>query len=546
MSDIYNNNPKLKSSGVEVQWTEEQAKEYVKCMENPIYFIRTYVKIVNLDQGLINFDLYPFQEKMITNFYENRFTICKIGRQSGKSITCIAFFLHYLIFNKDVSVALLANKLATARELLGRLQMAYEHLPMWLQQGVEVWNKGSIELENGSKILAAATSSSAIRGGSFNVLFLDEFAFVPIELAEEFFNSVYPTISSGTSTKVIIVSTPQGMNHFYKLWTDAEEGRNSYVPIEVHWSELPGRDEKWKAMTIKNTSPEQFRQEFDTEFLGSTNTLINVTKLKNMPYKIPRQNLENGTFKVYERPKPGHIYFMTVDVSRGKGQDYSAFSVLDCTEAPYKQVAVYRSNEIPPMIFPTVINKISNSYNEALILVEINDVGQQVSDILYHDMENTNLISITSDTRKGQSISSGFGGSNSVSLGIRTTKATKKIGCMNMKSLIEEDKLFIRDYDTINELTTFIQKGPKYEAERGKHDDLVDTLILFSWMATDPYFKFMCDIDTRKEIYDERMRHLEENMLPFGFIAGGIDDESFRDESGDLWTVDNEGSTIKF
>ena len=537
MSDIYNNNPRLKSSGVEIQWTEEQAKEYVKCMEDPIYFIKTYVKIVNLDQGLINFEMYPFQEKMVKSFYDNRFTICKIGRQSGKSITSIAFFLHYILFNKDVSVALLANKLATARELLGRLQMAYEHLPHWLQQGVEVWNKGSIELENGSRIMAAATSSSAIRGGSFNILFLDEFAFVPIELAEEFFNSVYPTISSGQSTKVIIVSTPQGMNHFYKLWVDAEEGRNSYVPIEVHWSEVPGRDEKWKAMTIKNTSAEQFRQEFDTEFLGSTNTLINFTKLKNMPYKTPRQSLENGTVKIYEKAKKNHIYFMTVDVSRGKGMDYSTFSIFDCTDVPYKQVVTFRSNEIPPMVFPTVINRMSDLYNEALILVEINDVGQQVSDILYHDLENVNLISISSDNRKGQSISGGFGGQNK-SLGIRTTKATKKIGCMNLKSLIEEDKLYIRDFETINELTTFVQKGPKFEAEKGRHDDLVDTLILFSWMATDPYFKAMCDVDIRKEIYNERMRHLEEDMLPFGFIQSGMEGENFVDDSGDFWTVD--------
>jgi|TARA_B110000037_G_scaffold42842_1_gene52860 hypothetical protein len=537
MNEIYNNNPNLKGSGVQIQWTEEQAKEYVKCMEDPIYFIKTYVKIVNLDQGLINFEMYPFQEKMVKSFYDNRFTICKIGRQSGKSITSIAFFLHYILFNKDVSVALLANKLATARELLGRLQMAYEHLPHWLQQGVETWNKGSIELENGSRIMAAATSSSAIRGGSFNILFLDEFAFVPIELAEEFFNSVYPTISSGQSTKVIIVSTPQGMNHFYKLWVDAEEGRNSYVPIEVHWSEVPGRDEKWKAMTIKNTSAEQFRQEFDTEFLGSTNTLINFTKLKNMPYKTPRQSLENGTVKIYEKAKKNHIYFMTVDVSRGKGMDYSTFSIFDCTDVPYKQVVTFRSNEIPPMVFPTVINRMSDLYNEALILVEINDVGQQVSDILYHDLENVNLISISSDNRKGQTISGGFGGQNK-SLGIRTTKATKKIGCMNLKSLIEEDKLYIRDFETINELTTFVQKGPKFEAEKGRHDDLVDTLILFSWMATDPYFKAMCDVDIRKEIYNERMRHLEEDMLPFGFIQSGMEGENFVDDSGDFWTVD--------
>lgn len=536
MSEIYLNNPNLKSAGVEIGWTEEQAQEYVRCMEDPVYFVKKYMKIVNVDTGLVNFDLYPFQEKMIRSFTDNRFTIAKIGRQSGKSITCIAFFLHYILFNKDVSVALLANKLATARELLSRLQMAYEHLPKWIQQGVVTWNKGNIELENGAKVMAAATSSSAIRGGSYNILFLDEFAFVPNEMAEEFFNSVYPTISSGTTTKVIIVSTPAGMNHFYKLWVDAEEGRNTYNPISVHWSEVPGRDEKWKQTTIKNTSAEQFRQEFDTEFLGSTNTLINVSKLKSMAYRNPKQILENGTLKVYEHPKDNHIYITTVDVSRGLGQDFSAFSVFDCSKMPYKQVAVFRSNEIPPMVYPNLINRISTLYNDSLILVEINDVGQQVSDILYHDLENTNLISIASDTRKGQTISSGFGG-GSTTLGIRTTKATKKIGCMNMKSLIEEDKLLIKDFETINELTTFISKGPKYEAEKGRTDDLVDTLMLFSWMSTDPYFKSMCDIDTRNEIYEERMKHLEENMLPFGFISDGLQVESFVDAEGDLWTV---------
>lgn len=537
MSDIYLNNPNLKSAGVQIDWTEEQAQEYVKCMEDPVYFVKRYVKIVNVDLGLVNFELYPFQEKMIESFTDNRFTICKIGRQSGKSITCIAFFLHYILFNKDVSVALLANKLATARELLSRLQMAYEHLPKWLQQGVVTWNKGNIELENGAKVMAAATSSSAIRGGSFNILFLDEFAFVPNEMAEEFFNSVYPTISSGQSTKVIIVSTPQGMNHFYKLWVDAEEGRNTYNPISVHWSEVPGRDEKWKQTTIKNTSAEQFRQEFDTEFLGSTNTLINVTKLKNMPYKNPRKVAENGNLKIYGFPKKNGVYFMTVDVARGRGGDYSAFSIFDATQVPYTQVVTYRSNNIPPMVYPTIIRRMAQTYNEAFVLVEINDVGQQISDILYHEMEYENIISISSDTRKGQSISSGFSG-KSTTMGIRTTKSTKKIGCMNMKSLIEEDKLIIKDFETINELTSFISKGHKYEAEAGKFDDLVDTLILFSWMTTDNFFKELCDVDTRKEIYEERLKHLEENMLPFGFITSSNDTEVFVDDAGDVWTAD--------
>jgi hypothetical protein len=537
MSDIYLNNPNLKAAGVQIDWTEEQAQEYVKCMEDPVYFVKKYVKIVNVDLGLVNFELYPFQEKMIESFTDNRFTICKIGRQSGKSITCIAFFLHYILFNKDVSVALLANKLATARELLSRLQMAYEHLPKWLQQGVVTWNKGNIELENGAKVMAAATSSSAIRGGSFNILFLDEFAFVPNEMAEEFFNSVYPTISSGQSTKVIIVSTPQGMNHFYKLWVDAEEGRNTYNPISVHWSEVPGRDEKWKQTTIKNTSAEQFRQEFDTEFLGSTNTLINVTKLKNMPYKNPRKVAEDGNLKIYGFPKKDGVYFVTVDVARGRGGDYSAFSIFDATQVPYTQVVTYRSNNIPPMVYPTIIRRMAQTYNEAFVLVEINDVGQQISDILYHEMEYENIISISSDTRKGQSISSGFSG-KSTTMGIRTTKSTKKIGCMNMKSLIEEDKLIIKDFETINELTSFISKGHKYEAEAGKFDDLVDTLILFSWMTTDNFFKELCDVDTRKEIYEERLKHLEENMLPFGFITSSNDTEVFVDDAGDVWTAD--------
>lgn len=531
MSQFYNNNPNLKASGIQIEWTEEQAKEYVKCMEDPVYFIKTYVKIVNLDVGLVNFNLYPFQEKMVRNFYDNRFTICKIGRQSGKSITCIAFFLHYILFNKDVSVALLANKLATARELLGRLQMAYEHLPSWLQQGVVTWNKGNIELENGAKVMAAATSSSAIRGGSFNVLFLDEFAFVPNELAEEFFNSVYPTISSGQSTKVIIVSTPQGMNHFYKIWKDAEEGRNTYIPIEVHWSEVPGRDEKWKEQTIKNTSEQQFKQEFDTEFLGSTNTLINTAKLKSLVYANPIKKYDG--VKMYEAPIENNMYFMTVDVARGRGGDYSAFSVFDATEMPFKQVATFRNNEIPPMVFPTIIKNFAELYNEAYILVEINDVGQQVSDILYHDFEYENMITVQSDPRKGQNISSGFG--KAFTIGIRTTKATKKTGCFNLKSLIEEDKLIVNDFETINELTSFVSKGVKFEAEADKTDDLVDTLILFSWMTTETYFKDLCNTDTRKEIYDERLRLIEENMLPFGFVHSGAEIETFVDEDGDRW-----------
>ena len=282
MSEAYLGNPNLKKVNVKQEYTKEQIVEIQKCMKDPIYFIKNYIQIVSLDKGLVPFELYDFQEKLVDTFHNNRFTICKMPRQSGKSTTIISYLLYYSIFNDNKNIAILANKAATARDILSRYQLAYENLPSWLQQGVINWNKGNIELENGSKLVAAATSSSSVRGSSFNIIFLDEFAYVPQQIAESFFSSVYPTISSGKDTKVMIVSTPHGMNMFYKLWVDAEEKRNLYVPIEVHWSEVPGRDERWKEETIKNTSETQFRTEFECEFLGSANTLIAPAKIKSM------------------------------------------------------------------------------------------------------------------------------------------------------------------------------------------------------------------------------------------------------------------------
>ena len=519
----YLGNPLLKSAYIQQDWTEEQVGEYIRCQQDPFHFVREHIKIVSVDEGLIDFDVRDYQKDMIDRFHNERFVICKMARQSGKSTTILAYLLHYILFNENVSVAVLANKKATAMELLGRLQLAYEHMPKWLQQGVLIWNKGNIELENGSKILASSTSGSAIRGGSFNIIFLDEFAFVPQNISEEFFSSVYPTISSGKTTKVFIVSTPNGMNMFYKLWTDAEEKQNDYSPISVHWSQVPDRDQEWKDKTIRNTSERQFQQEFECSFLGSSNTLISTEKLMSMPFKKPV--FINDGLDVYQEPISNHTYVMICDVARGVGLDYSAFSVFDVTNQPYRQVAKYRKNDISPMLYPNIIYTTAQKYNEAFVLVEVNDIGQQVTDILYHDLEYENMMMVTMHGRNGQQIGGGF--AKNVSMGIRTTKQVKRIGCATLKDLIERDNLLIDDFDTISEMTTFIGKSTSWEADDGAHDDLVMTCVLFSWLVQQRYFREMTDQDIREKMFAEQMKIIEEELVPFGFIEDGNDSDEY-------------------
>ena len=447
MEQNYLGNPNLKKDNVQQEWTKEELQEYKRCMDDPQYFVENYIMIVSLDHGLVPFKLYDFQKEMIGTFHNNRFTICKLPRQSGKSTTITAYLLHYVLFNPSVNVAILANKAATARDLLGRLQLAYEHLPKWLQQGVMSWNKGSLELENGSKILASSTSASAVRGGSYNIIFLDEFAYVPANVAEQFFSSVYPTISSGKTTKVMIVSTPHGMNMFYKLWVDAEEQRNEYVPIEVHWSEVPGRDEAWKAQTIKNTSEAQFNTEFECEFLGSIDTLVSPARLKTLTYRTPLKS--NAGLDVHANPENGHTYFITADVSRGTANDYSAFVVIDVTEIPYKIVAKYRDNEIKPLLFPSKIYDVARAYNQAFVMIEVNDIGEQVANTMQFDLEYDNLVMASMRGRAGQVMGGGFSGGRA-QLGVRTTKAVKRIGCSNLKQLVEDNKIIVEDLEIIN------------------------------------------------------------------------------------------------
>ena len=533
--ETYLGNPNLKRANITQEWTKEEIEEYAKCMKDPQYFIEHYIKIVSLDEGLIPFHLYDFQKEMIGTFHNNRFSICKLPRQSGKSTTIIAYLLHYVLFNPNVNVAILANKAATARDLLSRLQLAYEHLPKWLQQGVMSWNKGSLELENGSKILASATSSSAVRGGSYNIIFLDEFAYVPSNVAEQFFSSVYPTISSGKTTKVMIVSTPHGMNMFYKLWVDAEEGRNSYVPIEVHWSEVPGRDEKWKEETIKNTSESQFNTEFECEFLGSIDTLVTPAKLKTLTYRTPIQS--NAGLDVHVNPIDKHTYMLIADVSRGTKNDYSAFAVIDITELPYKIVAKFRDNEIKPLLFPSKIYDVALAYNKAFVMVEVNDIGEQVANTLQFDLEYDNLIMASMRGRAGQILGGGFSGGRA-QLGVRTTKAVKRIGCSNLKQLVEDNKLIVEDYDCINELSTFIVKGQSFEADEGCNDDLVACLFMFAWATDQTYFKELTDMDVRQTMMREQQDMLEQDMAPFGFVITGLEDDNIGeviDEYGTRW-----------
>ena len=510
-------------------------RKLIRCSQDPEYFLYNYIKVISLDDGIVPFHPYPFQKELINSFHDNRFTICKLPRQSGKSVTVTAYLIHQALFRDNINIAILANKRETAFELMAKLQTSYENLPKWMQQGILAWNKGSIELENGSRITASSTSSSAVRGFSYNIVMLDEFAFVPTNVADDFFSSVYPTISSGKSTKVIIVSTPNGMNHFYKLWHDAEKGKNSYNHIEAHWSEVPGRDEKWKQETIANTSEQQFQQEFECDFIGSAGTLIHPTKLKTLVYEDPEES--SGGFDLYEFPKKDHEYLMTVDVSRGMKMDYSAFLIFDITCYPHKLIGKYRNNEIKPMLFPDIIVQVAKRFNNSWILCEVNDIGDQVASIIFYDMEYENLLMTSMRGRAGQVLGMGFSGGKT-QLGLKMAKAPKKLGCSNLKQMVESDKVIFKDFQIINELTTFIEKKNSFEAEDGCHDDLVMCMVMYAWAVAQDYFREMTDQNVREELYEKDKSQLEEDMSPFGFIVDGSDEEVIVEkEKGLVWTM---------
>ena len=335
-----------------------------------------------------------------------------------------------------------------------------------------------------------------------------------------------------------MVSTPHGMNHFYRYWHDAQRGKNDYVATEVHWSEVPGRDSEWKRQTIANTSEQQFKVEFECEFLGSVDTLIAPSKLRTLVYNDPIK--QNAGLYVYENPAQDHDYVCTVDVARGVGGDYSAFVVIDITEYPHRVVARYRNNEIKPMLFPSIIFDTVKAYNNAYVLCEVNDIGDQVASILQYDLEYQNILMCSMRGRAGQIVGQGFSGKKT-QLGVKMSKTVKKEGCLNLKTLIEEDKLIFNDYDIISELTTFIQKHNSFEAEEGCNDDLAMCLVIYAWLVLKDYFKELTDQDVRKRLYDEQKNQIEQDMAPFGFMTNGLDDESFVDKDGDRWYVDEYG-----
>jgi len=521
--ESYLGNPNVKRDGVVQDWSEEQVKEYARCMNDPVYFAQEYCKVISLDKGLVPFKLYPYQQQMFKQFQENRFNVVLACRQSGKSISACAYLLWFALFNSEKTVAILANKGAVAREMLSRVTLMLENIPFFLQPGSKAVNKGSLEFSNNSRILAAATSGSSIRGLSVNLLYLDEFAFV--ERANEFYTSTYPVVSSGEDTKIIVTSTANGIgNTFYKIWEGATQGVNEFTPFRVDWWDVPGRDDAWKEQTINNTSQLQFDQEFGNTFFGTGDTLINAETLMSLRARNPRRTMEGGKLLIYEEPIKKHEYIITVDVSKGRGQDYSTFNLLDISTRPFQQVAVYRNNTISPLLFPNIIYKYANSYNKAYVVIESNDQGSLVTNGLYHDLEYENM-HVESAVKAN-------------ALGIEITRKTKRLGCSAIKDLLETKKLEVVDEQTILEISTFEARGQSFEAANGNHDDLMMNLVLFGYFVSGNYFQDMTDINLKQLLFDQRMKEIEEDVVPFGFVDDGSEYIQVIEQPDNDWAIE--------
>ena len=525
----YHGNPNLKPLAYQHDFSQEEIEEYIKCKEDPVYFIENYVKIITLDKGLQPFKLYDCQKKKVDFIMNNRKTILMEGRQQGKTVTAAACILHYSIFNADKNIAIMANKTAAAREVLNRYQTMYEHLPIWMQQGVKTWNKGDVDLENGSRVFTSATTSSGIRGKSVNWLYIDEAAIIPNNIADEFFASVYPTISAGETTKILLTSTPLGYNHFWKFWNESEKGTNGFENMFIPHTEIPGRDDAWIEEQFKLLGEVKFNQEVLCDFLGSTNTLISGKALSTMSSVDPVYKKDG--LDIYEEPQEDKYYVISADTARGIGGDYSAFIVVDITQMPFKVVGKYRDNKISPLLYPDFINKVAKDYNGAYVLLETNDIGQQVVDILHQELEYENIFSCVQEKNK-QYVSPGFGKQST--LGVRTSKAVKRQGCLALKSLIEEQKFLLFDAECISELSTFVERSGTFAADEGYHDDLAMCMVLFAWLSTNTFFKDLTNVDIRDNLYNSQMRMIENDLTPFGLVVDGHEPEA-EVTDGDYW-----------
>ena len=521
MNETYLGNAQVKRDGVQQSWTKEDIKEYQRCMKDPVYFAEKYAKDISLDKGLVPFKLYPYQKDMFEHFQNNRFSIILACRQSGKSISSCIYILWYALFHPDQTIAVLANKGATAREMLARITLALENIPFFLQPGCKALNKGSLEFSNNSRIIAAATSGSSIRGLSVNLLFLDEFAFV--DDAATFYTSTYPVVTSGKTSRVIVTSTANGVgNIFHKLYEGAVQETNEFRPFRVDWWDVPGRDEEWKRQTISNTSELQFQQEFGNTFFGTGNTLISADILMGMKAESP---LVVGDVKVYQEPKENHDYIMTVDVAKGRGQDYSTFNIIDITTRPFRQVACYKNNLISPILFPDIIHKWAKRYKEAYVIIESNDAGSVVANGLYYDIEYENM-HVESMIKAG-------------AIGMTMNRKVKRIGCSNLKDLVEEKKLLLVDLDTISECSTFEARGNSFEASTGNHDDLVMNLVMFAWYVGTETFSNQSDVNVKQMLYEQKIKEIEDDVVPVGFINNGIEQPRTEMINGEVWTVED-------
>jgi hypothetical protein len=543
----YNGNASLKRAGIDLSYTEKEVLELAKCVENPTYFIDNYCYIVTLDHGIQPFKLYDCQKEKVETIHNNRKVIIMEGRQQGKTTVAAAYILWYTLFQESKTVAILANKASTAREIMSRYQLMFEHLPPWMQQGVKTWNKGDVELENGSVVFTAATTAAGIRGKSVNLLYIDEAAIIPNTIADQFFTAVYPVISAGQTTKILITSTPLGYNHFWKFWNDAVNKVNDFIPMFIPYSRIPGRNEAWALEQRRQLGELKYNQEVLCKFLGSSLTLIDSSTIEYMStcptvyskdgldlYEYPIKAERDDEEKLVRKP---HSYVIVADTAKGVGGDYSAFVIIDITEVPYKLVGKYRDNKIAPMLYPTIIHKVARDFNDAYVLIETNS-SEQVAHILHNELEYGNLVFVNRSTKTGQMVSGGFGGGKT-QLGVNTDKRVKRIGCFTFKSLLEEKKLLVFDADVISEISTFIQVRDSYQADDGYHDDLVMPLVLFSWLTTNPYFREMSDVNIREAMYQERIKQIEEEVVPFGFIMNGGEDELIV-EDGDIWKEEKE------